>query len=113
MNISVNKDGQFQIIKLSGNLDALAVQDIRPELEALMETPGNIFLVDGSELQMLDSSGIGFLVHLFKSAKASNDQLALVGMQGQADDMLRFLKIDQVVPYFGNLIQAKEEFSGN
>ena len=109
MNLKTEQDGAFLVLQLSGNLDAFAVQEIRQDIENLMQSSGQTFLVDGSHIGLIDSSGIGYLVHLFKTAQGQGDRLALVGLNGQADDMMRFLKIDQVVPYFADLKQAKEQ----
>ncbi len=107
MGLAIRSDGDVRVLCLDGELDAYEVQSIRPQLEDALAQPAQLIAVDASELSMVDSSGIGLLVYLFKQAKAKNVAFALVALQGQPAEMISFLKIDQRVPVHGSVSEAR------
>jgi anti-anti-sigma factor len=99
-------DQDVQIIKLSGELDSTTVQTIRSQIQQALETPAKLHAVDASNLTMVDSSGIGMLVFMFKQVHATGIPFALTALSGQPAEMIRFLKIDHHVPVHDDLDQA-------
>lgn len=88
------------VIRLSGDFDASAVSEVRPELEEILE-PGNgkvVFSFD--ELKFIDSTGIGFVVYAFKRLKSGGGRLRIAGAKGQPAELISVLKVDQVIEMF-------------
>ena len=82
-------------MKLSGALDADRVTSLRAELETLLENePGSIIL-DLSQVDFLDSSGVGALAFLYKRLSADKRQLQLKQVNGQPLALLKTLHIDK------------------
>ena len=112
MGLAIKKDGDVQLLRIDGELDAFEVQTIRSQLEDALKQPFKLIVVDAADLSMVDSSGIGLLVYLFKQAKAKSVAFALIHLRGQPAEMISFLKIDQRVPVHASLSEAKQALLG-
>ena len=64
---------------ISGELDALTAPDLRPLISALIEEARKSVIVDLSELDIIDSSGIGVLVSLYKRTCAHGGRCVVRG----------------------------------
>ncbi len=79
MDINVRKYGDVQVIKLRGDLKMGApVDDLRQTLEDLFAAGDTRIVIELSEVQMVDSSGIGVLVRNLASAKQRGGSVKLV-----------------------------------
>jgi len=96
MEYSSNKVGQTVTLQVSGELDALTVPDIRAELDRIVADGGEKVVVDLSGLRLVDSSGVGAIVSLFKRVRAEGRQFEVVGVQGQPLQIFQVLRLDQV-----------------
>ncbi len=83
-------------LDIEGSLDALAVEILRPKLDALVQEKSDV-VIDMSRIEFIDSSGIGAIVFLFKRLRALQRCLSLVGVHGQPLELLKHLRIDQSI----------------
>ncbi len=81
---------------IEGSLDALAVEIMRPRFDHLIDEQQNVVL-DFSQVNFIDSSGIGAIVYLFKRLKAGNKRLTIQGAKGQPLELFRHLRIDKSI----------------
>jgi anti-sigma B factor antagonist len=88
--------GECQL-RIQGSLDALTVRDIRPTLDAVVADQPKRVTVDFDELTMIDSSGVGAIVSLFKRVKASGGELVVVHAHDQPLAVLKLLKLERVL----------------
>jgi anti-sigma B factor antagonist len=96
MEYSSNKVGQTVTLQISGELDALTVADIRAELDRIVADGGEKVIVDLAGLRLVDSSGVGAIVSLFKRVRAEGRRFEVVGVQGQPLQIFQVLRLDQV-----------------
>lgn len=85
------------LIKLAGAFDAAAAADARPRLDTVIEGDGDV-VFDLSDVDFIDSSGIGAIVFLFKRLTAKGRGLRLAGVHGQPLQLMEFLRIPRVIP---------------
>ena len=83
-------------LRVQGDLDALSSPELRPTLDVLTRDEGCMIKVDLSELKLLDSSGVGFLVSLYKRARANGGTVSFVGVADQPLSMFKLLRLDRV-----------------
>jgi anti-sigma B factor antagonist len=96
MNITRTDAGPETTLKIDGVLDAVTAPEIRPTLDALVAEQRKKIIVDLSALRLIDSSGVGALVSLFKRAKAYGGELTIVGLKDQPLAIFRLLRLDRV-----------------
>ncbi len=83
-------------LEIDGALDALTVPDIRPVIDALIADEVSQVTVDLSKVSLVDSSGVGAIVSLFKRLKARGGNLTVVGAHDQPLAVLKLLRLDRV-----------------
>jgi anti-sigma B factor antagonist len=88
-------DGTCQL-HIEGALDALTARDIRPIFDAVVADKPKRVTVDLEGLTLLDSSGVGAIVSLFKRVKADGGAVVLTNARDQPLAVLKLLKLDRV-----------------
>jgi anti-sigma B factor antagonist len=84
-------------VRFEGALDALTVSDLREVIaEVLAERPNDV-VVDLGLVTLLDSSGVGAIVSLFKRLNAQGGAMRLTGAHGQPLAVLELLKLDAIM----------------
>ncbi len=92
-----NVEGGECQLRIEGALDALTVRDLRPVLDAIVADQPKRVVVDLAELTLIDSSGVGAIVSLFKRVKANGGEVVVVRAQEQPLAVLKLLKLDRVL----------------
>lgn len=97
--LSVQQNTEDQItITISGDFDALAAETTRQELVDIAASwKGNVS-VDMSQVNFLDSSGVGALVFLSKRMAEKSQTVSLTGVSGQPGEVIQMLRIDRSIP---------------
>ena len=84
-------------VHITGELDAVAVNHLRPMLEPIIEKAGSKLVVDIAGLKLIDSCGVGVLVYLFGRLRSSGRSFVVRGATDQPLFILRLMKLDQVL----------------
>lgn len=98
MNTTIEQKDDTLVYTLEGELGAAEVRDVRGELDTRIESDLSVHAIDISGITFIDSSGIGALVYLYKRLLERKKKMVIVGATGQPADMIRFLRIDKVIP---------------
>ena len=94
--IATTTDG-VSVLAIVGELDALSVGEIRQDLDKLVDSKPRRVNVDLSRLRMIDSSGVGALVSLYKRVRSQGGEVVITGLQNQPLAIFRLLKLDRVM----------------
>lgn len=97
MNFNLNTLADESVLSIAGELDALSVQSLRPVIDEIAGNRPSKVLVDLSKLRLIDSSGVGAIVSLFKKVKSYDGSLSVVGVRDQPLAILRLLRLDSVL----------------
>jgi anti-sigma B factor antagonist len=97
MVFSLNTENGASILRIEGELDAHSVIDLRPIINRIGEDRPASVVVDLSRLRLIDSSGVGAIVALFKVVRSYDGALAVVGVRDQPLAILRLLRLDRVL----------------
>jgi anti-sigma B factor antagonist len=93
--LRIDLENELQL-KIDGALDALTARDVRPIFDqVVLEKPRRV-TIDLESLTLIDSSGVGAIVSLFKRVKADGGQVVVVHAQDQPLAVLKLLKLDRV-----------------
>lgn len=84
-------------VRIEGELDAVTVSELRSPLETLVAEQHPRIVVDLSGLRLIDSSGVGALVSLYKKAKAYGGVVTLHGLSDQPMSIFKLLRLDRVL----------------
>jgi anti-sigma B factor antagonist len=95
-SISTTESGITRLA-IEGELDAVTVAELRADIDKLLaRRPGRVE-VDLSLLRMVDSSGVGALVSLYKRVRAQGGDVIVTGLRDQPLAIFRLLRLDRVM----------------
>jgi anti-sigma B factor antagonist len=96
MTFSRTDSGADTVLRIEGVLDAVTAPEIRPTLDTVIAERRMTVVVDLSALRLIDSSGVGAIVSLFKRAKAYGGNVTISGLKDQPLAIFRLLRLDRV-----------------
>lgn len=88
------RDG-IALLALEGTLDATTSAGLKAEVVALAEAGKTRVVVDLAKLTLIDSTGVGVLISLFKRTRALGGVVQFAGLTGQPREIFRLLRLDR------------------
>ncbi len=87
-------------IKLIGEMDEYSAQSVRQRCDKLIESNVNVkkIIINLSEVEFMDSTGIGFLIGRYKKAARLNIPLFVEAPNLAADKILNLSGIYTLIP---------------
>jgi anti-sigma B factor antagonist len=96
MNFSREDQGDVTVLRISGSLDALSTPDLRPTIDALVAEKRRMITIDLGDLRLIDSSGVGAIVSLYKRMRALGANVEVTGLKDQPLAIFRLLRLDRI-----------------
>lgn len=96
MNFSRIDQGTGTTVRIDGELDAVTAPELRGPFDALVAEGRDPITVDLSHLRLIDSSGVGAIVSLYKRVRANGGTVKIVGVNDQPAAIFRLLRLDRV-----------------
>ena len=97
MEFSMSRADGIATLRIVGELDAVTVADLRPSVEALVADRHSHIVVDASGLRLIDSSGVGTVVFLYKKAKEYGGVVTVHGLREQPLAIFKLLRLDRIL----------------
>jgi anti-sigma B factor antagonist len=92
------------------HLDAMSVPTLRPAVEQLIDRGGIKVVLDMAFVEIIDSSGVGLVVSLFKRLRALGGALAITGVAGQPREIFQIMRLDKALSLFASTDDALRSF---
>lgn len=100
------------VLTLAGNLDASTAVGLKTAVVALTDGGKTRVAVDLSKLTLIDSTGVGVLISLFKRARAAGGAVHFAGLVAQPKEIFRLLRLDRSLDLHPTLDAAIEKLKG-
>jgi anti-sigma B factor antagonist len=84
-------------LRLSGRLDGTASADVRDSLHLALVTGSGPLLVDLSDVQLIDATGLGVLVGANRLANQLGRRLVLCGVPPRLRRILLVTRLDRIL----------------
>ena len=97
MQFSTSRADGVATLRIVGELDAVTIPDLRPSIDALVAERQPRIIVDVSGLRLIDSSGVGALVFLYKKAKEYGGVVTVHGLRDQPLSIFKLLRLDRLL----------------
>ena len=97
MEFSTSKADGVATLRIVGELDAVTTPDLRPFVDTLVAERHPRVVVDVSGLRLIDSSGVGAVVFLYKKAREYGGMVSVYGMRDQPLAIFKLLRMDRVL----------------
>jgi len=91
-------NGDETTLEIEGTLDAVTAPELRAVVDQLVNEKRPAVTLELSSLRLIDSSGVGVIVSLFKRIRANGGQVKIVGLRDQPRAIFRLLRLDRVFP---------------
>jgi anti-sigma B factor antagonist len=85
-------------LSIDGTLDAVTAPELRGVVDKIVNDRPKSVVLDLSSLRLIDSSGVGVIVSLFKRVRANGGQVRILGLRDQPRAIFRLLRLDRVFP---------------
>jgi len=69
MGFSTSVENGATVLRIAGDLDVVALSELRPAVNGIAEGQPARVVVDLSALRLIDSSGVGAIVSLYKAVR--------------------------------------------
>ncbi len=100
-----DRDG-LAVLTVSGDIDVDTAWRLREELTTLLA--GQDVVVEMSEVEFLDSTGLGVLVAGYRQARSSGHQMAIAGAPQRVLDILELTRLTTIFALYPDLPAATE-----
>ncbi|SDN23346.1 anti-sigma B factor antagonist [Desulfonauticus submarinus] len=104
-NVLIQKKEDIYLTKIVGELILENVEELKPRLEEILEEDWKVLGIDLSEIQFMDSSGIGFLVALSNKVKQKGKKFVLVNPSVQ---VIKTLKLVNIYHFFDKVDDSED-----
>lgn len=95
-----------EVIKLKGNLDALTAPELKPTIDKLVASKKVKVVFNLQELTLIDSSGVGAIVSLFKRVRMLGGDVKIACLANQPKEIFRLLRLDRAFDLFETVEEA-------
>lgn len=102
--------GNVLVLSLKGNLDAITVPELKPEIDNIVSERKTAVVVDLSGLTLIDSSGVGAIVSLFKRVRTLQGDVKIARLRGQPAEIFKLLRLDRAFEIFDAVDAAVGRF---
>ena len=103
--------GAVTVLALTGNLDAVTAAQLKPEVIAIADAKELKVVVNLLPMTLVDSSGVGVLISLFKRTRAQGGQVYFSGLTGQPKEVFRLLRLDRSLDLFDTVDEAVDKIN--
>lgn len=85
------------VLEIAGELDAMSVSELRPSIDQLVAAAPLPVVIELSGLRLIDSSGVGAIVSIYKRVRAAGGTVTVRGVRDQPLAIFRLLKLDDIL----------------
>ncbi|NEP48134.1 MAG: STAS domain-containing protein [Moorea sp. SIO3C2] len=89
-----------KVVQPTGILDGTQASDFRQEVSELVESGGDIILIDFQDVTFMDSSGLGALVLALKTVRAAGSRMYICSVNEQIKMLFELTSMDRVFDIF-------------
>ena len=106
MKYPISKHSDYTVISLSGEIDLNESPNVRKQILAHLKKQNNL-LIDMSQVEYIDSSGVASLVEGFQTARENQLKFALLGVSESAMQVLKLARLDSIFTLFSVLEEVE------
>jgi len=105
MEFDITTEGKYTVIALKGEVDLHYSPTARKQILKYLGKNENV-LVDLSQVDYIDSSGVASLVEGYQLAKNNKLNFGLVGTSDAALHVLQLARLDKIFPMYTNISEC-------
>ncbi|WP_392339818.1 STAS domain-containing protein [Moritella marina] len=99
------------ILPIATDLDSEHVASLQSSLELLVQDHKENIVLDFSNVNFIDSTGIGAIVFLFKRLISQRRTLSLLKVSGQPYKLMTMLRVENAIPFIEDISESEKNHS--
>jgi anti-anti-sigma factor len=103
-------DDEIDVVVLGGDMDLYSASQVKEAVVSLWENGRTRIIIDMSQLNYVDSSGIGVLLYVYSSSQKRSLEVVFCGAQGSVAKMIELTKLRGFLPLEPDRARALERF---
>jgi len=109
-NVSFSYEEGILLAVLSGEITLLQSNELKEKIkEELLKLETKKLVIDLSQVPLLDSSGLGMLISLFKFINQEQGTIVYADMTDYVKKIIGFAKLDKIFTIVDDLEEAKKK----
>lgn len=98
LSIRVDENGTSRTVKLEGSCDLATAPRLRQTLQGLVPPDVDDVVLDVSDLEFIDSTGLGVVLGAMRRLREGGGSLSIAGAHGIVRRVLEITDLDKVIP---------------
>lgn len=108
MAYSFSENNGVEILSVDDLLNPLDNQEIIREVEEKIQASSNIFVVDLSPMNFMNSSGLTFLISILTRARSAGGEVAIANLSENIKKILLITRLNSVFSTYNSVAEALE-----
>ncbi|WP_280771297.1 STAS domain-containing protein [Salipaludibacillus daqingensis] len=97
LDINVTETDKGHVAFISGEVDVYTASKLKETLNPLAEKPNSDLVVDLSDVNYIDSTGLGIFIGVLKSTEKTNSTLKLKGLNERVKRLFEITGLNEVI----------------
>lgn len=97
MQVDVVKENNIERFKIVGEIDAFTAPKLKEKLNAIEKVEGMQAELDLSEVNYMDSTGLGVFVGFYKIVKANGGHVRITGVNSRLQRLFEITGLNEVM----------------
>jgi anti-sigma B factor antagonist len=106
MELKLRKNEDIYIIDVVGEMDLYNSYKLKELLTKMIDKKIEKYIINLEEVEYIDSSGIGALIHITSTIKKMNLRLSITNVHGSVKKVIELTKLSGFFPIFLSLEEA-------
>ncbi|MDW0110169.1 STAS domain-containing protein [Sporosarcina aquimarina] len=97
LQVDVEQNDCVHVFKIIGEIDAFTAPTLKEQLEKVADQPECQAVLDFSQVNYMDSTGLGVFVAFYKKVKAVDGSVKIVGVNKRLKRLFEITGLDDIV----------------
>lgn len=109
MTIKLKKNDNIYVIELDGELDLYNAYKVKTLYTKMIEKGIHSIILDLENLDYLDSSGLGSIIHIFSDLKKHDGKMSICHLNGSPRDLIQMTRLDKLFLIADTIEESAEQ----
>lgn len=95
------------VVHISGEIDVSNLPELEGVVNPLLQKDAtNVYILDCSGLEFMDSKVVGYIAYLYTTLKKSQKNIFIIGANDTINDILTLVGLTSIIPAFSTSEEA-------
>ena len=97
LQVDVQQKDLVHVFKIIGEIDAFTAPTLKEKLEQVADEPNGQSVLDFTEVDYMDSTGLGVFVAFYKKVKSVDGTVKIIGLNKRLKRLFEITGLDDIV----------------